>query len=659
MAQEKEIPARLFQVAPTIDGTVSEEEWAGAATVEGMFDEDTGDRIPEPSKLLIGYDSDFIYFAARLGDKNPSRIRANEYRTNVSLDGDDWVGVQIDLSGSGADFNEFKVNARGATEIELAGGRAAKREWTGEIFAKGRVTESGWEAEARIPWQIFQLPGAGERDLRINFSRNVASSNRESVHFFVPDGSNDHPFWRKVQVPPSRVARSLKLLAYSYAGWDPNTRHIFNSGLDMKTSVTDQVEFVGTINPDFRNIENQVLSLDFSRFERLAGESRPFFQEGREYMETQLFASQRIDNFDFGASTYGRLGGKTSFAVLNTVDFDRINLLNEAETRGTRNNFVANISHDFDPTLSFRASYTNVARPDLDNQARLLRLSKTFGDFNFFTRHMDSQDSVEGYGLQQDAYLTYERGGLGTFLGYVAVSPTYMPRLGFQEDRDLKGVDYGAWYNRRYDRGPINDWGLEVFGLSYDHYRGEPYRRYASGNVHATHRNGFAIVQGFEFGEFDGVPEHEYSIHLSYPRGNVTRNIGVSFAWGDHENKKYHSIGGTVAYKTLGRLQTNLRVQHVEHFERHDQLVLSANYDLGSDRSVAGRLVRSNENVNFYIALKQSGNLGTEYFLILGDPNAKRFRGSLILKVAVPFDIPLARSKVVRQAISGRGPAGR
>ena len=74
-------------------------------------------------------------------------------------------------------------------------------------------------------------------------------------------------------------------------------------------------------------------------------------------------------------------------------------------------------------------------------------------------------------------------------------------------------------------------------------------------------------------------------------------------------------------------------------------MIFSANYDLGKDRYLSGRLVRSDNDTNFYIALRQSGNLGTEYFLILGDPNAQRFRSSLILKVTVPFEIPLGKSK--------------
>lgn len=653
-SQGKDIPGTAINTPPTIDGTVGDDEWKAVPSVEGTYDEDNGALVPESAKFWIAYDADFVYFAARLGHSRPSEIRSNEYRTNVSLEGDDWVGVMIDLSGSGSDFNEFKVNPRGATEIELAGGRAAKREWTGEIFAKGRVTEQGWEAEARIPWQIFQLPGAGVRDLRVNFARKVATTNRESFYAYVPDGSGEHPFWRKVQIPPSKTSRSLKLLAYSYAGWDPNTRHIFNSGLDMKTQITDQIEFVGTINPDFRNIENQILSLDFSRFERLAGETRPFFQEGSSYIDSQLFASQRIDNFDFGFNNYGRIGAKTSFAILDTVDFDRMNFLDGVGKRGTRNNFVANFTHNFDPTFNARITYTDVSRPDLSNQGRLVRLSKTFGDVNIFARHMSSKDTVDGEGIKVDSFATYERNGLGFFAGYTAASPEFAPRLAFIEDRDLKGLEYGNWYSRTYDKGPVNNWGWEAFGVSYDRYHGGPYRRNTYASVFTTLRNGLMLHPSVSIGEFEGTPERLYTVQLAFPRGNVTRNVQAEFSWGNLDNRDYHSIEGGFAYKMFGRLQTNFRIQHVEHFEREDQLVFSANYDLGNDRSVAGRLVRGNEDINFYVAFKQSGNLGTEYFLILGDPNARRFRGSLILKVAVPFDIPLSRGKArAKQAISG------
>ncbi len=648
-SQTHEIQAVKLEAAPAIDGVIQDEEWAKASKVSGLFDEETGAPSAESGTFWIGYDENFIYFAAKLSDPSPGAIRAVEYRTNVSLDSDDHVGFGIDCSGSGSDFNVFKVNPKGATEIELAGGRAAKREWTGEFFAKSRITETGWEAEVRVPWQVLRLPSAAKRDLRINFLRRVARTNRSFLHVFVPDGSTTHPFWRNVEMPAPQVTRTLKLLPYTYFGWDPDTRHIVNAGLDLKTQLTDQVELVGTINPDFRNIENQILSLDFSRFERLAGESRPFFQEGRSYLDTALFASQRIDNFDVGVNTYGRLSNKTSFAFLDTADWDRVNIIGNARERGTRNNFVANITHDFDPKTSLRASVTSVNRPDLKNDAHLLRLSKTWGDFNLFARDMASKDSVAGYGRNQDIYLNYERNGFGAYGGYNTSTPQFLPRLAFIPETDYRGWDLGSFYNRPFDRGWLNDWGFSISLQSYERFNGAPYRHEYVINPFATLRNGLAIVPYARLGEFEGVIDKVYGLSLGFPRGNPYRNISLTGESGEVAGQDYRSLRAAASYRLFGKLQLNGSYQVVNHFTDLSQAILSANYDLGNDRSIAGRFVARDDDTNFYVALKQSGNLGAEYFLILGDPNARQFRPSLILKVTVPFEIPLSKSKKSRQ----------
>jgi hypothetical protein len=644
LAQVVEVPGKKLGQPPIIDGTITDDEWKEAARAEGLFDEETGAVAPDGAQFWIGYDANYVYFAARAADANPSQIRATEYRTNVSLEGDDSVGVAIDITGSGSDFNVFRVNPRGATEIELAGGRAAKREWTGEFLAKARITETGWEAEARIPWQVMRLTVSGSRNLRINFGRRVARTNREFIHQFVPDSMQTHPVWKAVEVPTQRQQRTLKLLPYVYAGWDPNTGHIGNAGLDLKTQLTDQVELVGTINPDFRNIENDILSLDFSRFERIAGETRPFFQEGREYIETGIFASQRIDNFDLGLNTYGRLGDRTSFAVLDTVDWDRLNVIDEVGTRGTRNNLVANLTHFLDQSFNVRASYTNMDRPDLNNEAHLFRLSKTFGDFNIFARTMGSRDSQVGSGQSNDAYLNYSRGGLGAYVGYESSSPDFNPRLGFFQDRNFKGWSAGSFYNRAYDKGPVNDWGFEINTNAFERYNGDPYRHSHLLVLFTTLRNGLALVPYTRLGEFNGVLDSIYGFEVAFPRGNPYRHIEVGMESGKIGDEKYESIEIGGAYRTLGKLQINASFQRVKFMGEESQGILSANYDLGNDRSIAGRMVRRDQDTNFYVALRQSGNLGAEYFLILGDPNARTFRSSLILKVVVPFEIPLGSS---------------
>jgi hypothetical protein len=644
IAQTLEIPDSKLTAAPKIDGVIGEIEWKGAAVLKDMVDKSTGAPAPEQGQFWIAYDESYIYFAGRLGDSSPSLIRATEYQKNVSLKSDDSVGLYLDLSGTAADFNLFEINPKGATSISLAGGRAAKREWAGDFTAQGRITESGWEFEARVPWQILSLPGHGKRNLRVNFTRTVARTQRSYLSAFVTEGNfKNTPVWKNVEVPAQEFVRTLKLLPYIYAGYDRENGHVFNSGLDLKTQISDQIELVGTINPDFRNIENQILSLDFSRFERLAGETRPFFQEGRQYIGSALFASQRIDNFDVGVNTYGRISNKTTFGLLDTVDWDRRNFLFGQETRGTRNNFVGTFTHDPDPNLQLRLSVSSVDRPDLKNDAYLLRATKTMGDFSLQGRDLASRDSVEGYGRFTDLYLNYQRNGWQGYFGWNRATPEFNPRLGFFPDRNFLGWEYGMQYNKNFDKGTLNDWGFFVGGNTYDHIDGSPYRHNLTINPFTTFRGGFAIVASASLDGFGDSNDTLYGLNVGYPRGNVYRNFGLSYQWGNQAGFDYKSISGSLAYRTLGKLQTSLRMQHVEFNGKEDQAIFSASYDLGHDRSVSGRMVREQSDTNVYVALRQSGNLGTEYFLILGDPNARKFRSSLILKVTMPFEIALSK----------------
>src|ERR1051325_1102563 len=133
------LPGYKMAVPPKIDGTIDAAEWANVPTGKGGYDTQDGHAAPEPMQFWLAYDENYIYFAARLGDRNPKSIHAEQYQTNVNLSGDDNVALMLDLNGSLADFNIFGINSRGATSLMLAGGRADKREWSGEFVAAGRV----------------------------------------------------------------------------------------------------------------------------------------------------------------------------------------------------------------------------------------------------------------------------------------------------------------------------------------------------------------------------------------------------------------------------------------------------------------------------------------------------------------------------------------
>lgn len=627
-AAAPEIQAYRMAVPPVIDGAIHEDaEWKGVPSVKGLFDEQSGESASESGAFWIGYDDKFVYVAARMEDPQPSLIRAAQYLTNVSLAGDDYFQFDLDVSGSATDYSFFQVNPRGATNINLAGGRAAKREWAGEFQAAARITQTGWEAEMRIPWQALALPSAGTRDMRVNFERSVARSQRLFANVYINDGPGKAPIWRGVQVPRSDFDRSIKLLPYFYAGYDRGDGKIFNSGLDLKTSLTDQVQLVGSVNPDFRNIENQILSLDFSRFARIADETRPFFLEGSQYIGSQLFASQLIPAFDTGVNSYGKITDKTSFGFLNTVQF------------GHQNDLVASVTHNPDPSSSIRLGVTNLDEPGLGNSAYLARYWKTWGPYGLFLRDMGSQDTRVGRGDNMNGAVNYFANGLSVFGEYTQVSPNFMPRLGFFQEVDYKGPDGGIYYDKPWNHGAFNDAGGSVNFTNYSHMDGQDYRRDANYAVFGTLRNGFQLNLDEDMAQFEGSNDHTTYLTATYPRTNQYDNVSSTYAWG--EEAGYHYDSKTVSWnrRFYNRLQVIGRYQMVRYQGYSDQAILDLNYDLGKNRAINGRLTKQGNDLNGYLAYRLSGNLGTEYYMILGDPNALTFHTSLILKMTVPFTL--------------------
>lgn len=619
-------------IPPVIDGLIDKMEWAGVPSANGGFDLLDGHAAPEPMQFWLAYDEQYIYFAARMGDRDPKSIHALQYQTNVNLSGDDNIQLLLDLNGGLVDFNTFGINSRGATSLALAGGRAEKREWSGEFIAKGRTTDTGWEAEARIPWQMMRLPRPGIRNLRFNVVRFMPRDQRSYAYVYNQFGHQaETPIWQAISIPKVQLPRTLKLLPFSYAGYDEKTGVIFNTGLDMKTELTDRITLVGTLNPDFRNIENQILSLDFSRFERLPGETRPFFQEGGQFMYSALYASQRITRVDAGVNAYGHLNDRTSFGIVDTIRF------------GKEHDFVGNISYDPNPNDSFRLTATSLTTPGLQSTAYLARYNRQAGPISLFFRSMGSQDTAAGSGQYETASAFYLKKEWNAYIEYDRASPRFRPRLGFLPEIDYKGPSYNLGYNKVFPQGGVAEVGLGYVGASLTHIDGSQYRRRDEIDSQLALRNRSQLTVIYYKERFEGQDDHLLQAAITYPRDDVFRNISFRYDHGTLALEPYTSVSTAATYRFGQRLQAGFRYQQVQHAGRQDQLILTGSYDLTHDRSVSGRLVKSNSDINGYMSLRQSGNRGMEYYLILGDPNAPRFRASGIVKVVCPFDLLLSR----------------
>lgn len=634
---QRSVPAVKLTTLPTIDGRVNDAEWTAASKFDGAFDEQTGQTGPWRQEFWLGYDEKYIYIAARLEDPEPGKIAATEYRTNVSLSGDDRIVFAIDPFGTFQGLNEFNINPRGATQLNIAGGRAPKREWVGEIQAVGRVTERGWECEARIPWAIMKLPPPGARTARVEFGRSVHRTSREYITSNISSEQIQNiSKWTDVAIPRSDDPVTLKLLPYGYGGYrKQDSETIANGGLDLKTSLNDGLEFVGTVNPDFRNIENNVLSLDFSYFERLAGESRPFFIEGSEYFRTagdaSLFASQRIRTFDAGMKIYGKFNDRTTVGFINTNDF------------GNVATYVGNVGYQIGPRESFRIAGTLLDRPQGNNTSNFLSYNRAFGHWSFFGQVSTTQDDTEGDGDRFNAGFIYEREGMTSFIEYQQISPDFLPRLGFAPERNYKGWNGEIDIEMPSRHPQILETEFSIGATHQDDYDGNPFRRAIDASASLTLRDQTDFDIGVEYEEIEGFKDRIYYVSLERPRNDAYRGWAFDCSWGEVAGDSFELYGPSFRYRPIQTLQLSLRHQELDHIERSRQTIFGMNYELNKFESLSGRMVRRDDDTNFYLAWRRAGNRGIEYYVIVGDPNARTFQTSVIVKAVIPIEVVLRR----------------
>lgn len=616
--------------APKIDGMIEDGEWPAAARESGFTDKDTNLTSDEPAEFWLTYDSEYIYFAGRV-QTDPNKIIDEEYRQNVGLRGNDNFGLLIDPFGNANNFNVFETNAAGATSIGLAGGRAAKTEWLGEIEANGRKTETGWECEMRIPWSIMTLPAAGIHNPRINVSWYRSNKNNSYNWKFTNGDSRLVPYWSQVEIPAVNREKSIKLLPFWTASAQEGKEFGFNSGLDFKTEFTDQIQFVGTVNPDFENIESAVLSLDFSRFERLGNENRPFFQEGERYFRTgfdqRLFAPQRIGRIDAGVKMYGNLNSSTQFGAMSTANF------------GDQIASVVSISSQLSDNRSIQAAYVRNDETGKEHNSGQFNYFDRYGKFGLFLNNQFTDDAERGSGWRNSWGFNFNEGGTRIGVDYQQVSADFFPRLGFSPERDYKGLGVFMMQEFTPSHGAFTSYNYRVSADSYDRLTGGFYKNGIGVGFEGVLKSGLGFELDANWSNFEGSADHVYSVELGYPAGNPYRALGVDYSTGEFAGISYQNIGFFARYKPLKRMQLSLRSQFVDYRDQERQHLLSLSYDLDKYQSIAGRLVEENGRSNWYLSYRMSGGKGNEYFLIIGDPRSDQFANRIAFKMTIPLEV--------------------
>ncbi len=639
----RKLAATKLASPPKIDGVIEATEWTGAARATGFVHLSTGDKTPFDAEVVIGYDSQNIYLAFNCPDPEPTLIRKTEYRRNVRPQGDDHAIFIINPFNNHqpSEFNQFEIGAGGGMKATFAGGRAAKREWEGAWDAKSRITEKGWECEMIIPWKILRLPSAGIRDVEINFAR-VVPRNQLPLSWCElgpQERMENNGTLTGVEIPEIKGERTIQALPYQIVGYDQELgREVINTGLDIRYNVSSQISSLVTVNPDFQNIEGSVLNLAFSRFERLAEERRPFFVEGRQDfqmggMSAQLFAPQRLGSIDLGAKVFGKLSDSQTIGGMFTTEFDHHSAAvgRFRQTWGEKSYMNAGLVHwdDKDNNL------TNTAG-DLE----IIHFQGNWGaDFIF----NQTDDSEEGNGKRRDLDLMYQDSNIFVSVGHQEISENFLPRIGFAPQTGFKGWNAFLFGSKSYGTGPLTQASFELFGAKSDREDGDgTYLDSIHTQFSAVTRGALEVELAWDKSNFQGELADLYTLDVQFPANNPHRYFSLSSTMGTVDNEDYTLYGISGNYRFSNRITITPRLQSERlGSETNTLAIIGIGYEIDRDRSIAARIVQRDDSTNWYLAYRHSGNIGTEWYVIIGDPNAEEFQRKIVIKAVIPVTLKL------------------
>lgn len=323
--------------AVSIDGHLDENAWARAALLIGFTQFEPVEGIPstEETEVRVFYAGDAIYFAIRAQDSRPDQIRATLGERDRAIWGDDWVRLMLDTFNDRRQAYIFYVNPLGVQvdgfwieglERGRGGGGVGRSpvDFNPDFIweSQGRLTESGWVAEIRIPYVSLRFPQSEVQDWGFNVAREVRRTGYKQS--WAPLTSNNPSTLeqsgalvglqglrprRLMEVNPVLTGKRIGGLGDADVfGHDPFQSEF---GLNARYGLTRNLVMDATFNPDFSQVEADADQITVNeRFAIFFPEKRPFFLEGAEVFNTpqRLVYTRAVVDPIGGAKLTGKIG---------------------------------------------------------------------------------------------------------------------------------------------------------------------------------------------------------------------------------------------------------------------------------------------------------------------------------------------------------------
>ncbi len=637
------IPAVRVQDAPVIDGDLSDACWKTAPSVGEFYFLANGSSASEPTTAWLCYDQKNVYVAFRCKDSRPEGIVAEQRKRGGVIDTDDWVGFDLDTYNTfqHPKMSSVQVSAGGVQVEQLQSGDVSKIEWKGDWRAATKRLGDGYDVEIAIPWAILQYDPSATK-MGVAFIRRHARTEQE---WWAPNiGSGEDPknyfMWEGLSLPKP-ITRPL-LLGYTLFGAGEDAPS--GAGLDAKYALTPSLTGTFTLNPDFRNVEQDVESIDFTYTQKYRRDSRPFFQEGNLYFPGhEIFWSWPIQEIDYGAKVSGRYD-QLQIAALNCgtgdENFSMVHIGREWPAKG--NIRLVGVLSDTQSVHNLATGITGGYRVRDRNDVKTHLAFKLLG-----------ADSADGSGRGYSSDISLFNSGKPRVLAWqvdrVRVDPDFDPYLGYVPDKGIEGWEMWTSLHDEMSEGKVMGWQWDVNLDILKRIDGSPYNRTASTSYTREWRTGQSIRLSAHSAarqpDEAGPLFHDATAGVSYLWG--TRNLydrgGFGIDMGRMAGGRYQSYGIGQAWHAGERMALSLDYYYTsiarpspDAFSAN-QLIGTLAYDIDNERTLASRVVAQTGGANVYLAYKQRVRSGMDVYVIYGNPNSRSTKNTFLLKLLRPF----------------------
>lgn len=508
-----------------LDPALSDPAWqAGKIPTTGEWENVTTRRpATHGTTAYLLYDDTNLYVGF-IAEQGGTPIVATQSTNDVGFGSDDFVGVGIDTSGSGSQAYTFETTPRGVRYQQASENVRYRPQWKTAVS----VGDGTWRAVMVIPLDIIRIRPGTHQTWRVNFFRGLAGVAEHyawSYDGLMQDqGAGNWPsfsdlrFWASAtgltfsRTVAARPKPRAEIYALGSAGNDRQqfaqangtfmTQSVRATGIDISYPLTSTINFVGTANPDFSNVEIDQQTIAPQEFRRQLQEYRPFFAQGASYLTPNpstytnfngpgntVFYSPSIGPFDRGAKLEGTYGMQ-SFGVLSFRGYDQSSGNEFDDVAFGYKHALQDQTFQYwaDGVLAHHSIAGNDSTVEVGTKGRNLHNGLVWSA-NTAIEH--GSWVPQGTAQSTTAFVDIHKPYHETLLGYADIAPNYDPIDGYTSNSDIRGFQGFGFFSgsTKYAKS----WNVNYFGDRLLDHSGAVHEADAGMFLAATFKNGLSI----------------------------------------------------------------------------------------------------------------------------------------------------------------------